>query len=359
MHRVLVYRRKFLPKSETFIYEQLLGHQHVKPVVLTRRRPCNRKQFPYSPVYVRRRFKGLAGWLKKKKITCLHARFGPAGLELLPHARKAKLPLITSFHGYDATKRVRENRRYRRALKRLFRQGEAFTVVSEHMKRRLIRLGCPGKKITLIRSGIDLRKFPMQPPQPVIDGAFRLLSVGRLTEKKGMDTLIKAFARIRPHFPRATLTIIGDGEEKRKLRRLIRRHRLQQHVTLRGAQPHQEVGRELAKCHVFVIACKTAKNGNQEGIPNVLMEAMAAGRPVISTYHAGIPELVDHGKTGFLVPERSVSQLARMMVRVLCERDRWPDVVIQAREKVENHHDIEKQRAKLEELYLRVLKTQR
>nr|WP_081904245.1 glycosyltransferase [Brevibacillus thermoruber] len=358
MHRVLVYRRKFLPKSETFIYEQLLGHQRVKPVVLTRR-PCNREQFPYWPVYVRRRFKGLAGWLKKKKIACLHARFGPAGLELLPHARKAKLPLITSFHGFDATKRVQEDRRYRRALKRLFRQGKAFTVVSKHMKRRLIRLGCPGKKITLIRSGIDLRKFPLQPPQPVVDGAFRLLSVGRLTEKKGMDTLIKAFARIRPQFPRATLTIVGDGEEKKKLHRLIRRHRLQHAVTLRGAQPHQEVGRELANCHVFVIACKTAKNGNQEGIPNVLMEAMATGRPVISTYHAGIPELVEHGRTGYLVPERSVSKLADMMKRVLKEQDRWPDVVIRAREKVERRHDIEKQRAKLEALYLRVLKKQR
>ncbi|WP_304414339.1 glycosyltransferase [Brevibacillus aydinogluensis] len=211
----------------------------------------------------------------------------------------------------------------------------------------------------MIRSGIDLGKFPLQPPQPVVDGAFRLLSVGRLTEKKGMDTLIKAFARIRRKYPRATLTIVGDGEEKQKLRRLIKRHRLQHAVTLRGAQPHHEVGRELANCHVFVLACKTAKNGNQEGIPNVLMEAMAVGRPVISTYHAGIPELVKHGKTGYLVPERSVAKLAKMIKRVLKEQDRWPDVVIRAREQVERRHDIEKQRAKLEDLYLRVLKKQR
>jgi colanic acid/amylovoran biosynthesis glycosyltransferase len=356
MHRVLVYRRKFLPKSETFIYEQLIGHQQVKPIVLTRGKPFNRKQFPYHPVYVRRKLSGLSAWLKQQRIKCLHARYGPAGLELLPYARKNRLPLITSFHGFDATKWVRTNRNYRVKLRELFRYGDAFTVVSRHMKRKLIRLGCPEKKITLLRSGIDLCKFPMQPPPPVTNDQYRLLSVGRLTEKKGMDTLIRAFAQVHSHFPEATLTIVGDGEEKGKLERLIKEYGLQRHVHLRGAQPHVEVQRELARCHLFVIACQTARDGNQEGIPNVLMEAMATGRPVISTYHAGIPELVEHSVTGFLVPERSPSRLAGMIVKVLSERSSWPELVARAREKVERQHDIQKQRIKLQELYLKLMK---
>lgn len=356
MHRVLVYRRKFLPKSETFIYEQLLGHRQVKPIVLTRERQRNKKLFPYSPVYVRKRMTGLSAWLRKKKVKCLHARFGPAGLDLLPSARRAKLPLITSFHGFDATKRVRENPRYRRSLKRLFRQGKAFTVVSKHMKKRLVRLGCPEKKITLIRSGIDLRKFPMQPPQEVTNGEYRLLSVGRLTEKKGMDTLIRAFKRARERFPDAKLVIVGDGEERKKLRRLAKKYRIEKQVVFKGALPHERVQRELARCHLFIIACKTARNGNQEGIPNVLMEAMATGRPVISTYHAGIPELIEHKVSGYLVPERSPTKLARMMEYVMASQGEWPQIVARAREKVEKNHDIDKQRAKLEELYLRVMK---
>ncbi|RNB58707.1 colanic acid biosynthesis glycosyltransferase WcaL [Brevibacillus gelatini] len=356
MHRVLVYRRKFLPRSETFIYEQLLGHQRVKPVVLTRQRPFNRKQFPYSPVYVRKTMAGLTRWLKRKKINCLHARFGPAGLELLPYAKKAGLPLITSFHGFDATKRVRQSPRYRRALKRLFRKGKAFTVVSDYMKRRLIRLGCPGGKITLIRSGIDLRKFPMLPPQPVEDGEYRLLSVGRLTEKKGMDTLIKAFVQVHQKHPKAKLIIVGDGEKKKKLRSMIKKYKLGKHVVLKGALPHQAVQRELARCHLFVIACKTAKNGDQEGIPNVLMEAMASGRPVISTYHAGIPELVSHGETGYLVPERAPTKLGRMINHALASAHEWPEMTARARMKVEKNHDIHKQRLKLEELYLQMMK---
>ena len=356
MHRVLVYRRKFLPRSETFIYEQLLGHQKVKPVVLTRQRPLNRKQFPYAPVYVRNSMAGLSGWMKRKKIKCLHARFGPAGLELLPYARKAGLPLITSFHGFDATKRVRENPGYRRSLKRLFKKGKAFTVVSNHMKKRLIRLGCPGDKITLIRSGIDLRKFPMLPPQPVQNGEYRLLSVGRLTEKKGMDTLIKAFVQVHEKHPRAKLIIVGDGDEKKKLRRMIKKYKLGKQVVLKGALPHQDVQRELARCHLFVIACKTARNGDQEGIPNVLMEAMASGRPVVSTYHSGIPELIEHGESGYLVPERSPAKLGRMINHVLASEHEWPEMTARARMKVEESHDVSKQRLKLEELYLRVMK---
>lgn len=355
MHRVLVYRRNFLPKSETFLYEQLLGHHEVKPIVLTRQR-LNKKHFPYSPVYVRKRMTGLSAWLKKKQIKCLHARFGPAGVELLPYARRARLPLITSFHGFDATKRVKENPRYRRKLKRLFRKGKAFTAVSEHMKKQLVRLGCPPNKITLIRSGIDLRKFPMLPAEEVRDGKYRLLSVGRLTEKKGMDTLIRAFRRVRKKYPHAKLIIVGDGEEKQKLKRMVKRYKLGKQVILKGALPHQNVQRELARCHLFVIACKTARNGNQEGIPNVLMEAMATGRPVISTYHAGIPELVQNNVTGYLVPERSPTKLARKIEQVIAGRQEWPRIVAKAREKVERNHDIEKQRAKLEQLYMQVMK---
>ncbi|WP_134686631.1 glycosyltransferase [Brevibacillus migulae] len=359
MKRVLVYRRKFLAKSETFIYQQLIGHKQVKPAVLTRSRPINRRQFPFSPIYVRRSFKGLVPWLRKKKIKCLHARFGTAGVEILPIARRAKLPLIVSFHGFDATKLVKQSSSYRMKLRRLFRHAAAVTVVSNHMKRRLIRLGCPAHKITLIRSGINLQKFPYLPTPPVKDGKYRILSVGRLTEKKGMNTLIKAFRKVHEKYPQARLTIVGEGEERRKLKKLVRRLRLKKQVTFTGALPHDKVREQMEKCHLFVIACKTAKDGNQEGIPNVLMEAMATGRPVVSTYHAGIPELIEHGKHGYLVPEGASTKLAKMITTVLEEQENWPVITTLARERVEQQHDIEKQREILERLYLQVLKKAR
>ncbi len=355
MRNVVVYRRKYLPLSETFIYEQLIGHTEVRTMVLTRSRPINRSQFPFEPIYVRKSFDGLPAWLKQKDVKCLHARFGPAGLELLPIARKAELPLLTSFHGVDISKRVKANPGYKRRLQHLFRHGDAFTVVSDHMKRRLIRLGCPEHKITLIRSGIDLNKFPFLPIPEVEDGRYRFLSVGRLVEKKGMDTLIRAFRRVRRAYPGATLTIVGKGEQRKKLERLIRLYDLSEAVRLKGALLHRDVQKEMAECHVFVIACKTARDGNQEGIPNVLMEAMATGRPVVSTRHAGIPELVEHGKSGYLVPERSYDKLADAMMRMIAERDKWGQMAREAREKVEQHHDVRNQRKKLETLYLQLI----
>jgi len=358
MTRVLVYRRHYLPKSETFIYQQLIGHSRVQPIVLTRKK-MNLDQFPYSPVYRRRTLKGLAPWLRRKRIRCLHARFGTAGVELLPIARKTGIPLITSFHGFDATKRVKTDRHYRRQLRRLFRHGQAFTVVSNDMKRKLIKLGCPARKITLIRSGIQLRKFPFLPPQPVQNQAFRLLSVGRLTEKKGMDTLIKAFRHVVRTYPQTTLTIVGEGEERSRLRRLVKTYGLKHAITLTGALPHQQVQQEMSRCHLFVIACQTAKDGNQEGIPNVLMEAMATGRPVVSTYHAGIPELIRHGVHGYLAPERSPRHLARTILRALEEQERWSELTARARQKVEEQHDIVKQREKLEQLYLKMIRKAR
>lgn len=359
MDRVLVYRRKFLPKSETFIYQQLVGHRQVKLLVLTRHKPVNLSQFPFRPIYVRKSMNGLVPWLQKKKVKCLHARFGTAGVELLPVSRKANIPLIVSFHGFDATKQVKQSRVYRQKLKRLFRQAKAVTVVSSHMKRRLMRLGCPEHKITLIRSGINLGKFPYQAPAPVKNNAFRILSVGRLTEKKGMDILIKSFHRLHEKYPQATLTIVGEGEERRRLRDLVKKYSLKQQVRFTGALSQQKVREHMAKCHLFVIACKTAKDGNQEGIPNVLIEAMATGRPVVSTYHAGIPELIQHEQSGFLVPEGSVKKLANMLEYVLTEHQRWPHITAQARQRVEQRHDIENQRKILEQLYLSVLRKAR
>ncbi|MGE5704338.1 MAG: glycosyltransferase [Clostridia bacterium] len=355
MDRVLVYRRKYLQRSETFIYEQLLGHYRVSVAVLTRSKPVNLKQFPFSPIYVKKNWSNLRSWLKRKNINLLHARFGTGGVELLKVARKAKVPLLTSFHGFDATKQVKASVSYRRSLRRLFRHGKAFTVVSKHMKRRLVKLGCPERKITLIRSGIDLHKFPLLPPRHAANGYYRFLSVGRLTEKKGMDTLIRAFVYVRKKFPRARLFIVGEGKEKAKLKRIIRQKKLRDCVTLVGALPHAQVQKELERCHLFVIACKTARNGDQEGIPNVLMEAMASGRPVVSTRHAGIPELVKHHKTGYLVPERAPAKLGRMINRALSEQEKWPTIIAEARRKVVEQHDSSKQRRKLEDLYVRLI----
>lgn len=356
MDRILLYRSTYLPISETFIYQQLIGHTKVKPLVLARSKPINLSSFPYEPIYVKKSLDGLSKWIKKKNIKLLHARFGPAGLELLPKAKKTKIPLLTSFHGVDVSKRVKQSAAYRRNLRKLFKQGDAFTVVSEHMRKKVRKLGCPDKKITLLRSGVDLTYFSQKPFHSVENGEYRLLSVGRLVEKKGMDILIKAFSKVHQAYPHARLTIVGEGVERSRLKRLIRTYKLERFVTMKGALRRRGVREEMEACHLFVNASRTAKDGNQEGIPNVIIESMAIGRPVVSTYHAGIPELVDHEQSGFLVEEGSVNQLADMMLHALSQYDRWPEIVSNARVKVETDHDITKQRMILEKLYLDLIR---
>ena len=356
MHRVLLYRRIYLPRSETFIYEQLIGHTQVEPLVVTRSNPINVDQFPHKSIYVKKKLTNLHHWVKRKQIKILHASFGTGGLELLPVAKRSKLPLLVSFHGTDVSRRPNVDPNYKRQLKQLFRRGSAFTVVSKHMKKKIIKLGCPKHKITLLRSGIDLQKFAYQAMQPVWNHFYKFLSIGRLVEKKGMDTLISAFRHVHKVFPNATLTIVGEGDQQKKLKKLIKRYKLQNSVALKGGVSHLQVAEELARCHMFVLACQTAKDGNQEGIPNVLMEAMATGRPVISTSHAGIPELIEHGVSGLLAPERSPRKFAEMMIRMIQEEQRWTEYTLNARVKVEKQHDINKQRKVLENVYIRLIK---
>ncbi|WP_232696409.1 glycosyltransferase [Brevibacillus daliensis] len=355
MYPILLYRRIYLPRSETFIYAQLIKHEQIKPFVLTRNKPINTDLFPYEHLLVRKKWTNLPRIIQKRKMKLLHARFGPAGLELLPIAKKTGLPLLTSFHGSDVSKRPKVNHMYRKKLKKLFKEGTAFTVVSSHMRRKLMKLGCPRNKITIIRSGVDVTRFPFTSIPQVDEGKFRLLSVGRLVEKKGMQTIIKAFVRVVKQFPTATLTIIGEGEQLNKLEQLIARYHVAEHIRLVGAKSQEEVAAELRASHIFVNASQTAKNGDQEGIPNVLMEALAIGRPVIATRHAGTPELIKHGQNGLLVPEKSVSELTKQIMRMLSEQDKWNTFALNGRKIVEARHNITIQRKRLELLYLQLI----
>ncbi|GAB7387573.1 glycosyltransferase [Bacillaceae bacterium] len=352
---VAIYRSRYLPISETFIYEQIVHLQKYKAIVISSRPIINADIFPYSRVFRVRRAKAIIPLLKKRKARLIHARFGSGGVFMLPIKKRTNLPLLTSFHGSDLNRQLVRNGRYRRALPELFRCGDKFTVVSEYMKDQLRRLGCPKRKIEVLKSGVDLRKFPFQPAVPPSkDHAYRILTVGRLVEKKGTQYLIRAFARIRKKYPDTTLVIIGEGPRKAALQRLAERLRVADAIDWKGALPHAEVRKEMEKCDIFSLPSVTCKDGNQEGIPNVLIEAMALGRPVVATKHAGIPELVIHKKTGCLVPERDEKALAKMIMELMEHPERWLPVLKRAREHVEKEHDIRKQIRKLERIYDRL-----
>ncbi|MEY8732736.1 glycosyltransferase [Peribacillus frigoritolerans] len=157
----------------------------------------------------------------------------------------------------------------------------------------------------VLYGGIELDLFPYSNRTLPTVGEIRVLSVGRLVDKKGFVTLIKAFKRIYTKYPNARLHIIGAGEDEKKIKFTIAEYNLKDVVILRGAMDSKRVSDELKEAHIFCLASQTAKNGDIEGIPNALKEAMASGLPVVSTRHAGIPELIEHQRTGYLAPEKN------------------------------------------------------
>lgn len=353
--RVAFVRLKYLPPSETFIYEELKNIKKYKPLVYTRNK-MNLWRFPYR--YIKRLPKSskkiMKVW-KKDRIRLIHARFGKAGVEVMNAKKRLKLPMLTSFHGYDLPTKVNRHDKYQRKLPTLFRLGDHFTVPSKQMKRILIRRGCPARKITVQYSGIDLKKFSYIKRKNKTS-RIRILTVARLHEKKGLPYLIKAFKKVRKSHPDTRLTIVGEGPERSKLKSLIRRLKLKKSIRLKGDLSHRKVAQEMRNADIFCLPSVTTKEGNQEGIPNALKEAMATGLPVVTTKHGGIPELVTHKKEGLLVKERDVKGLARE-IHILIRK---PSLRIQlgkkGRKKVKRLFNSRKQVLRLQAIYSRLIR---
>lgn len=275
-------------------------------------------------------------FVKNNKISLLHAHHGQLGVLLLPFKEKTKLPLVTSIRGRDATL-ANQPVGYLENMKMLFDQGEQFYPVCQYLAQKIMDWGCPSEKIKVLYGGVDLSKYHYRAPS--LEGSQNILSVGRLVEKKGHHILMQAFQKIRDKFPNATLTIIGKGELQENLASLANQLNLGESFRLLNYLPKDKVREYMVNADLFCAASLEAANGDVEGIPNTLKEAMALGVPVISTYHAGIPELITHNQEGFLVHENNVDELAEALEFMLNQRNLWETYTIAARQKVEQSFD--------------------
>lgn len=279
-------------------------------------------------------------FVKRHKISLLHAHHGQLGILLLPFKDATNLPLATSIRGRDATL-ANQPVGYLENMKMLFDQGEHFYPVCEYLAERIRAWGCPNEKIKVLYGGIDLSRYQYRTPS--LEGSQNILSVGRLVEKKGHHLLMQAFQKIKEKYPAATITIIGKGELQDYLTTLANQLNLGDSFRLLNHLPKEQVREHMTNADLFCAASLVATNGDVEGIPNTLKEAMATGVPVISTNHAGIPELVTHNKEGFLVPENNIDKLADALDYMLSNRAGWEAFTIAARQKVEQSFDSKKQ----------------
>lgn len=279
-------------------------------------------------------------FIKKHQLSLLHAHHGQLGVLLLPFKNATKLPLVTSIRGRDATL-ANQPVGYLENMKKLFEQGDRFFPVCQYLADRIIAWGCPPEKIRVLYGGVDLSQYTYRTPKR--NGSQNIISIGRLVEKKGHHILMKAFHKIKDRFPNATLTIIGKGELEEELKALANQLELGDSFRLLHHLPKEQVREHLRNADLFCAASLEAANGDVEGIPNTLKEAMATGVPVISTRHAGIPELVRHKQNGFLVQENNVEQLAAALEFMLKNRQVWGKYSIAARKKIEQAFDLQKQ----------------
>ncbi len=288
---------------------------------------------------------------KRPDYDVIQCHFGTNGLKsiYLRDIGAIQGKLCTAFHGLDLSGKLQKDGDL--LYDELFDRGDLFLPISEYWKRLLIELNCDEKKITVHRMGIDCQKFTFTPRQPSPDGQIRLVSVARLVEKKGIEYGIRAVAKLSQIAHNLKYHIVGDGELRESLESLIQELEVSDTIKLVGWKERKEIIKILNSGHIFLAPSVTSHNGDQEGIPVVLMEAMAMGLPVVSTQHSGIPELVEDRVSGFLVPERDSEALAQKINYLIQHPDIWGQMGKEGRLKVEKFYNIDQLNDRLIEIY--------
>jgi colanic acid/amylovoran biosynthesis glycosyltransferase len=223
------------------------------------------------------------------------------------------------------------------------------------MKDRLIKLGCKDRKISVHRLGVHMSEFRSCLGEPKAHDKIQLLTISRLVEKKGVQYGIQSVARVLKKFPNIEYRIAGGGHLRNTLQMLIEDLKLSGNVKLLGWQRQDQIMGLLQEADILVAPSVTSQSGDCEGTPVAIIEALAAGLPVLSTLHSGIPEVVQDGESGFLVPERDVDALAEKLEHLIEHSDLWPEMGRKGQKYVEEHYDIDKQNDRLVEIYRQLL----
>ena len=377
---VACYCATFLAPEMRHIYRQITGLRGFEPVILTRkRREADQFPFPRERLVELDRPSGLAReWrrffyrrlrkaplpvapvavrqiereLVERRAAVLHIYFGQSGMELLPLLESVPrpCPVVVSFHGADAGVGM-EQKGCRESLAAVFELADAILARSESLANQLIDLGCAEEKITIQRAGIPLADWPFSERNFPAGGAWRFVQPGRLIEKKGHKTALQAFAEFAANHPESRLTIAGEGPDRKALEDRVRQLGLDGKVSFAGFVDQAGLRKIYEASHAVLHPSRTAENGDREGVPNAMLEAMATGLPVLATRHGGIPEAVTGGEEGFLVAEGDAAALARRLSDLVADADRWQRMSQAARAAVEAKFEQSKQIGVLEGVY--------
>ena len=377
--RVLHFAESFSPTSETFIYDYVteLERQGVNNHVVTFRR-LNEEDRPFSKVHVvdrpgrwhprrlwhrslvpfgvgkartsdwplvRDRLSAVA---RKVEPDVIHAHFGPAAVLIADVATRLDISLITTFYGYDISSLPFEDF-WRRHYAKLWSATDAVTVLSEEMQSKAIKLGCTRDKLNVVHLSRDLSQFEYRPPSPPVRN---VLFVGRLVAKKAPLDAVQAVERANVKGANLHLDLIGDGELRADIEQYICDNNLAKFITVHGRLPNRDVQQWMRDADVFLLPSKTAPNGDREGTPTVLVEAQAVGLPCVSTYHAGIPEMLPEENRELLTDEGDIEGQASQLCKLqTLNASVFKKIAMRGRNMVEEKFSLTREVRALAELY--------
>jgi colanic acid/amylovoran biosynthesis glycosyltransferase len=291
------------------------------------------------------------------KPSLVHAHFGWSGRLALPLVRRLGVPLVVTFHATDVTvfPRLPGWQRVLTGLdhkyESLFRELDRALVVSRFIESELRALGFDGPT-EILPAGVRLNKFPFRGPS-LPQSQTRLLYVGRLVPRKGLDVLLRALPRVTAQAADVELEVVGDGPVRAEYQRLAERVAAGR-VIFRGARPPADVLEALRRAHILIVPSRTLPSGEAEGSPVVTKEALAVGVPVVATSSGGLPETVPPPYRDELVPEDDPAALAERILAVLQDSTGWAERVTTGRSWVEEQFDSTTLGRRTSELYAEV-----
>ena len=284
-------------------------------------------------------------FLITKNIRVVLAEYGFAGSAFVSVCRKLGIPLIVHFHGCDAYRKTPIEKHYK-AYKEMFDYVSYVVVVSRDMERQLLGLGASQSKIVYNPYGSHPQFAKLMPDYY----SNQLLSVGRFVDKKAPYLTLGTFRIVLGQFPELRLVMVGDGPLLNTCKNLSKSWGIEDKVNFPGILPHGQILSLMAQSFCFIQHSVVADDGDSEGTPVAVLEAGAAGLPVISTYHAGIPDVVIHEETGFLVDEFDVKGMANYVKILADDREKAKAIGEKARKHIKENFSMGKHIGTLEQL---------
>jgi glycosyltransferase involved in cell wall biosynthesis len=279
--------------------------------------------------------------IHKNRMELIHAHFASMGSVSRKLSKILGIPYTLTAHAFDIYVNPDEDK-----LREVMENAHSIVTISEYNKKHLqSKIGIVNR-IDVIRCGIDIDMFSPKKKSNIND-RIKLLTVTRLVEKKGLEYLIKALPIVIKEMHDCDLTIVGSGPLNDHLHQLIHDLKLEGYIHFKGDLSDFELMHYYENAEMFILPCIIAENGDRDGIPVAIMEAMAMELPIISTTVSGIPELVENGISGILVSQKDEIAIANAIIKLHKDRNLRLEMGENGRKIIENKYNIISESEKL------------